>query len=120
MSLPASPTIPPGASPNSSPELATRRRPSRRRLSRRLHRALTVLAMISSELTPERAPWAEDQAALAEQTSTAAFKAFGEAFNRWREQVSAAEMQKAQAEKILSDRSITDIRQDANQMRNQA
>jgi len=81
-----------------------------------------VLAMISSELTPERAPWAEDQAALAEQTSGAAFEAFGKAFNRWREQVSAAEMQKAQAEKILSDRSITDIkqRQDANQMRNQA
>ena len=81
-----------------------------------------VLAMISAELTPERAPWAEDQAVLAETTSKAAFEAFSNSFNRWREQVSAAEMQKAQAEKILSDRSITDIRQrqDANQMRNQA
>jgi superfamily II DNA/RNA helicase len=81
-----------------------------------------VLAMISSELTPERAPWAEDRALLAEKTSKAAFEAFSKSFNRWREQVSAAEMQKAQAEKILSDRSITDIRQrqDANQMRNQA
>ena len=81
-----------------------------------------VLAMISSELTPERAPWAEDQALLAERTAKAAFEAFSISFNRWREQVSAAEMQKAQAEKILSDRSVTDIRQrqDANQMRNQA
>ena len=81
-----------------------------------------VLAMISSELTQERAPWAEDQALLAERTAKAAFEAFSNSFNRWREQVSAAEMQKAQAEKILSDRSITDIRQrqDANQMRNQA
>jgi hypothetical protein len=81
-----------------------------------------VLKMISSELTRERAPWAEDQALLAERASKAAFEAFSKSFNRWREQVSAAEMQKAQAETILSDRSITDIRQrqDANQMRNQA
>lgn len=81
-----------------------------------------VLAMAASELTPERAPWAEDQAALAEKIAAKAFDEFSDAFDRWREQVSAAEMQKVQAEKILGDRSITDIklRQDANQMRNQA
>ena len=64
-----------------------------------------VLAMAASELTPERAPWAEDQAALAEKIAQAAFDVFSDAFDRWREQVSAAEMQKSQAEKILGDRS---------------
>jgi Lhr-like helicase len=81
-----------------------------------------VLGMMETELTPERAPWAEDRTAFAQATAQSAFANFGEAFKRWRDQLSAARVQAAQANKILEDRSITDpkIRREATQMHSQA
>ncbi len=81
-----------------------------------------VLAMAADELTPERAPWAADRADFARSSAEGAFGAFGAAFGRWRDQLSASITQREQANRVLGDRSVTDrkAREQANQMRNQA
>ena len=56
-----------------------------------------LLGSISSELTPERAPWAADHGALAASAATEAFGHFDHAFNRWRQLYLSAQAQLKEA-----------------------
>ncbi|HYD51662.1 MAG TPA: DEAD/DEAH box helicase [Gemmatimonadaceae bacterium] len=60
-----------------------------------------VLAMLSADLTAEKAPWYPGPDAFASAVAEGALSRFGEAFGRWRELLAAAEAQRDAARKTI-------------------
>lgn len=71
-------------------------------------RAESVLRLVESHLTPERAPWYTGLESTAQRVAEAAPAAFREAFKRWRDLFEAAQRQKQMANATLENYSITD------------
>jgi len=67
-----------------------------------------ILDSISGELTVEAAPWAQDRAALAQETAERAYMRFSEAFRRWRTLYEGAREQMAQADARLQTPGLRD------------
>lgn len=71
-------------------------------------RILGVLAQLRNYLTPEKAPWASDYAALARRIAETSSDRFEAAFKRWRDLFQSAERLRKEAERIFDDHSSTD------------
>lgn len=71
-------------------------------------RAISVLNMVTDQLTPERARWFTSAEDLARTTAAGAPEAFRNAFGRWRQLFESAHRQKELAQATLDNYSITD------------
>jgi hypothetical protein len=89
------------ARPVSPPLLAAMADPRASRLA--VERIGRVLDLISDDLTPELAPWYTGRDAYAEAIVQLARDRFDRAFDRWRDLLSAAEVQRAAAQRVVDD-----------------
>lgn len=77
----------------------------------------SVLELVEAELTPELAAWYTGRDEYAKSVAGAALKRFDEAFDRWRELLSAAERQRDAARRTMDDYSAPYAEKKAAQSR---
>lgn len=83
------------------------------------HRGLSILAMLSSELTPEKAPWYDEH--FAERVYAKSFESFNTALNRWRDLFAATKRQMEINQKVMNNPAASEReRRDAKQRHDEA
>ncbi len=81
------------------------------------HRIGRVLDLLEADLTPALAPWYPGRVACADEIVERALTRFGQAFDRWRDLFSAAELQRDAARRTMDDYSAPQQEKRAAQSR---